>query len=769
MQADLKKKVTALAVILAELLFCGVYLAGLRGGQVLTWGQEELLVSADSMGAEEEDAANTPGFYVDNSYGTALVTPDFYAKRGVYTITVDYSGNAPAEPKQSISRVVVADDAWEAEGARLADSERGVLSGGGVLSYRADLREGSFYRVVNTIDPAVDGQYLLINSITLTRMVGKTICRDALMLLAFFLVIDLALFGLFFRREQMRAWNREHGTVLAILAAIVAFGCFPLVSRGIYFGDDIFYHLRRMAFLAEGIKSGAFPVKIQPGWSNGYGYAAGVGYGDVFLLPSALLYLAGFPLSFGYESYIVLMTVLTAWIAYRAFREMGGSTVAGLTASAVYTLTGFRLHSIYAGATVGEYGAYTFLPLIVWGLWGIYLGREEGRRRYEDILAAGVGLILSCHVLTTLMTAFAIVLFALIWIGRTLKKEVLFKLLRALGKSVLLTLWFTVPLLHYMLTDSFRGDVHAKLLWKHAYDPEELFILLHDPSAISGGFLGVGIAAFVILGVSFARFLSGREGSALARSGFRRVFGLTVLFLWMSCSLFPWHYICAHLPWLYAPLSNLQFSWHFLDPAAVLLALLAAIAVGNFGRIPSGDKSFPAGAALLLSGILIALTLAQSGDYLGQVVREGRSIRQMGEGGLGTPINVEFSLKGSEAAIAGRTEPEAPDGVTVQLLSERGLSLDAQVENPTGDTAAVLFPRWAYRGYAATGERGRLALTEAEDHRVQVEIPAGYSGRVRVSYHEPWFWRVAEFISLVCWILLLWPSLIQRARALWSR
>ncbi|MCR4757822.1 MAG: hypothetical protein K5792_08490, partial [Butyrivibrio sp.] len=43
----------------------------------------------------------------------------------------------------------------------------------------------------------------------------------------------------------------------------------------------------------------------------------------------------------------------------------------------------------------------------------------------------------------------------------------------------------------------------------------------------------------------------------------------------------------------------------------------------------------------------------------------------------------------------------------------------------------------------------------AEDKKLAVEIPAGYSGLFKIYFREPWFWRLAELVSLVTLAYLL--------------
>ena len=56
-----------------------------------------------------------------------------------------------------------------------------------------------------------------------------------------------------------------------------------------------------------------------------------------------------------------------------------------------------------------------------------------------------------------------------------------------------------------------------------------------------------------------------------------------------------------------------------------------------------------------------------------------------------------------------------------------------------------------YKGYAAydrdTGET--FKIIDSANHTLQVQIPAGYSGTLKVEFREPWYWRTAEVVSLI--------------------
>ena len=70
---------------------------------------------------------------------------------------------------------------------------------------------------------------------------------------------------------------------------IILMASIPLFNNYLIRGHDIYFHLMRIEGLAQGLGAGEFPVRIQPAWYDGYGYAVSVFYSDLFLYPAALL------------------------------------------------------------------------------------------------------------------------------------------------------------------------------------------------------------------------------------------------------------------------------------------------------------------------------------------------------------------------------------------------------------------------------------------------------------------------------------------------
>jgi len=74
-------------------------------------------------------------------------------------------------------------------------------------------------------------------------------------------------------------------------------------------------------------------------------------------------------------------------------------------------------------------------------------------------------------------------------------------------------------------------------------------------------------------------------------------------------------------------------------------------------------------------------------------------------------------------------------------------------------------PLLFYKGYQArdTNSGESLMITQGENGKVRVTLPAGYAGAFSVSFVSPWYWRAAEIISLLC-VLVLGASVLWRRR-----
>lgn len=747
-----KSRAVLIIVLVLECVLC--LWTGLHFGRSQTIGMDQ-----ETLMIRKTDGSMEPGFYTDYSCSdhAAVTTEGFPLGRGIYEISVQAQGKGGAD---LITRLVSDEDTSTDGNAHLVSSDSVQLkTDGTATAYRAYVHVSSQVRVEALLkDTAEDGSYLLLDTVSVRYLRGRTLAHELSKLLFLFLAADILLVLFFFFRTQTVDWLRTHGLVLTGLAAITAFACWPMLRDRVFFGNDILYHLRRLNYLGEGLMNGQFPVKIQTGWSGDYGYAVGVGYGDLLMLPAALFVILGYPLSWCYELCLVYLTALTAWIAYRSFTGITKSRMLGLTGAALYTLYGFRLYSIYSEATFGEFTAATFLPLVLLGLWEIYTAEDAATgRKGVHHLAGGIALVLSSHVVTTFLLALTIPLGCLLFLRQTLRREVLVRLFQALGLSILLGLYFLVPVADYLLTQGIAGTYWEVLLWDTTNAPEALFANLPDPNLIHSGWAGIGWWAFGALALCLALLLSGRFGTR--SRAVAKLLLLEVVLLWASSESFPWFLVRRYLNPVYEILTNMQFAWRMAGIAGALLVLLTVLSLSVCNPLQVSGRKLAAEWIALALGVLCVV---QTGAFYHETLTVARSISMVDRAALPAFRIDEFSIDAADPGLPYREQdvvlPEG-SGASGTVLRQHGLTVTAQVVVPGPDAAEVRFPRWGYKGYQARTSQGqKLPLYRAADARVAVTVPAGYEGEVTVSFHEPWYWRVAELISLFTLVWLLLPT-----------
>ena len=377
-------------LILAEalLLVAACIFYGRRETVELNYTQEELI-----------DDSGEAAFYLERSSDCRFVgSPKLMLPKGMYTLTVQYEGAGEAK-----LRVVY-------PGSRYRSEVSGdiPLSGSGTASCDFRVAYGDRTLQVRGLfsDEMQEGDYLLLRNIKIARA-GCDVRNFLFRFVVFLLAADGILFYFQMRKQGRRILPAgADRTVLRALVLLVVGCSIPLAVDYLFLNShDLYFHLMRIEGIRAGLENGMFPVRIQPGWLNGHGYAASVFYGDFFLYVPALLRYFGVSVQAAYKCYVVMIHMLTVGISYYSFSRMSRPRI-GLVCTVLYSLNIYRLTCIYTRAAVGEYTAMTFMPLVLYGLWLLYTMPEDSKRHRDSwipITAGCTGIFLS-HMISTEIT-----------------------------------------------------------------------------------------------------------------------------------------------------------------------------------------------------------------------------------------------------------------------------------------------------------------------------------------------------------------------------
>ena len=745
-------------IILLEILILAVgALAILSGGGV------EYAFEGDGIILNTDGVESAGGRLEETPEGTHFfISPSVSLPRGIYQICVEYSADAENNRCEIVA---------SGEGAYPVYSDQVVLSPNQKVVTYDIWANGRLDSMRVRVSYANSG-YLQVDRIAVKTAWNSALYRlaqlAAVLLLVGF-VCYLCLYWDFLRMDKV--------VLLGILGTTALASC-GLFGEYYTQGHDIAYHLTRIEGLKDALLAGQIPARIQPNWLNGWGYAVSVVDGDLTILLPALLRMLGLTVQDAYKGFVLFTNLATALIAYHCFKKMSASKYTGLVCSVLYTLSVYRMCCIYVLASVQEYAAMMFLPLVALGLYDAFVD-EPSPAENGKLLAPILGLtgLLQTHLLTLKMTAIFMLLIAIFGFKKLLNRHVRLYLVKVAAGFVLVNLWFLIPMAQYMREDlvavgaAFGGRIQARGLTL-----AELLMPVYNGNVAGthgDGIIGLGAKFPIALGSAFLIVLalylivSGKWGKGAASV----VFALAGLSVFMATNLFPYDAIASRSQALSRLVATGQFPYRYLAISGLLCSALACFIFAEL------KNRWDIGNVRILAAALCVVAALQGTSYVYKVLFTQEMSFQYDGAGLRTDnvLDGGYLYRNTYASIA--AAQSEPKEYNAQILSydKRGtdVTLDVQV---TGPNASIRLPMLYYIGYAAydvdTHERFDVYRAMDDNNRLGFKLPEGYQGTVAVRFAGKWYWKLADAVSLLSAALLIFaarkPGLRFKLRA-WMR
>ncbi len=699
----------------------------------------------------EESAEFTSGVAVENHpVYTGISLPV-----GVYQVELAYETDKP------IGYHCTATDPSVRPGALLTNGEN-LYAGKGVTGYQMWLLESTDTLQINVTYDGSDS--LVTGALTLreTRVLGSVVFSTGLLLLATF-------WGILLYRAYDVAVGIGSGRKMGIygVAVITLIASLPYLLGVSMSAGDLVYHLHRIEGVRDGLLSGQFPVRIEPEWVHGHGYASGVFYCNTLLYLPAVLRILGFPITFSYSVFCVVSNLATAWVSYYCFVKIFENRTVGLTCSALYTLSAVRVFKTGMTAAVGESSAMIFLPLILYGFYLVFAQGVEDVQKNKAWLFLGVGYagLFQTHVLTCEITALLTIVLCVVMVRKVFTRKCFPLLLKGAGAALGMSLWFLVPFLDYYLNEDMHiKHVSARTIQMMGLQPLHLLRewFAQDGYAFHVGAMGwLPVAALLVFVILWIMGAWKKENQDIAFLGKFSTCSCAILML-MSLNIFPWDKIQNLHPVFASLVSSLQFPNRFLGWGT----LLGVIAVGCVMRYLKQSHRETAYRMTLLISLVFVIT---AGVFLTESVMKFRNqftlynVEGMGRGYIS---GAEYLIEGTKGDDLLYREPLVGEGLTLQEYTKGPLEATFTCINKTKSESFVDIPLLLYRGYRAvdknTGEH--LDLTYGENNTVRVQIPGEYMGEVTVSFAPPLYWRISEWITYLVYGAMIVGCFVKRKK-----
>ena len=567
--------------------------------------------------------------------------------------------------------------------------------------------------------------------------------------------------------ETIDAVSRRRIIVLFI-ATISIICTMPLMTSSLPVSHDIAFHLARIQSIADGLRAGIFPVRLFDAQAYGFGFPTGMCYPDLLLYIPSLLVALGCELWFSYTLFVLLVNVGTAVIAYRAFSAVFRSRRIGLACCMLWTLSPYRLCDLLLRASVGEYLALMFAPLLVLGLWRLFLdGQSEPGAGWLTLAIGASGIVLS-HVLSVVlfMPPCLIALVPLILWRR--KDGWLLGLAKTAGLSILLCIGFLLPFLSYFTGHDLAVRHFSNWCYSDSLEPAQLLetflpmkgssqvltkALNNEMPASPGWCLMLGLpAAALALFVPFVRnekYERYRRWIAVLAIG-------TLVTLFMTTFHFPWDSKRPVIRLIIRAFSVIQFPWRLIGVASLMLVLM-------LGAVASCTKPR---ARMIIAASLALCTLecaVATSTFVANARRSALDEFMASSPSIGNGEYLPTEIKFAEVKDwAGNIQVPLDEGTRREFETINPQRWRATVANDTNEEKVVRLPIQWHHQLALQGDNTSGASIVYDGGFAGIKLAPHTSGTFEVAFVEPIAWRVAEVVSGVTGVGLIGITLYTR-------
>lgn len=441
---------------------------------------------------------------------------------------------------------------------------------------------------------------------------------------------------------------------------------------------------------------------------------------------------------------------MTVIISYISFKKLSKDKLIGVLGCALYTLSLYRLNNIFIRSAVGEYTAMAFLPLILLGLYCVYsenIGEKE-KQRSICFLVIGFTGVLQSHILSFEMIVLFTGIICIIFIKKTFRRCTLFILLKSVFITILINLWFLVPLLDFMgenlvINDNNRAFNNVYWIQKAGLNIAQLFISTFNKSDMP---LGIGWVFVLTLFCVIYKIIIINNIDKEVLLGFF----LSLLSLVLTLKVFPYDFLCDKMGKYSILITNLQFPWRFLTLASLFLTWLTCVLVKSMS-----NNRYYLKKVVCFFGIIL---LSQLVYFEGTVIKNSDLVCVYDTLGYSSfPENgFEYMPTDTEVTKLNKTLSCSNNKILIKAFSQKYNEITVDVENTDSENGFIDVPLIYYKGYKAvdTSLGKEFETGYGKNNVMRVIIPANYLGTINLYFEEQWYWRMAEFISVFTLLII---------------
>lgn len=522
--------------------------------------------------------------------------------------------------------------------------------------------------------------------------------------------------------------DNKKRTIIFILALTLLSSIPLFIFPGIKKGDDLYFHLSRISAISDNIKNHQFFNGIYSEYFNGYGYANGLFYPDIFLYIPALFKTIGINLITSYKIFLIIINFLSITSIYITIKNISKNEHASILGSIIYAFASYRLVDIYERAALGEAMSFIFIPIIIYGIYEIIY--NDKKKFY--ILTIGMTCLILTHVLSTYIIGIVLLILCLINIKKLIKEKRILYLLLAALTTLLLTSYFILPMLEQMKSQTFyysnTPNISEFELSKRTVPPYLLFIEI--PNLRKAIWKKYWVPSGI--GIIFIYLIYKKIKTKEQNQFINQTYKISIISLILTSITPFWK-----LEIVKKILFPLQFPWRLYMIPTVLLTISGSILISKTTNTKKIIKNtFIVSMISLISIFIITLIPPR----IKNITEYEASYAEY----LPKEVNKEY-IKNRNIIITSNNE-------TKHTFQKKGTEIQIEFEQNDNDTDLEL-PLIYYKGYNASINEKQLEVYKTENGLLGVKIKDIKSGTIKVSYKGTTLARITKIISLISFII----------------
>lgn len=540
--------------------------------------------------------------------------------------------------------------------------------------------------------------------------------------------------------------KRENQIFFWVAAVALFVAVSPLLSKYCLLGHDSEYHMLRIEALKQQIEMGKPFLRVNPTYFGGAGYASSLFYPDLLLFIPAILRVVGFSIKTSYHLFMMFCIALGYGVSYACGKHITKNRYIGMLFAVIYTLASYHLDDIIVRAAAGEYVAFIFIPIAIYGIYNLCF--EEMDKPW--ILGLGMGMLLLTHTLSFILCVFMAMLMLIFNFEVFLRKpKLLLKICLTAIITMAVTAFYWIPVLEQFLSETF----YVSKPW---IEPAQSAVKVESIFSFTFPTLGVGLAILLVPRVILFR---NDDDKIMKFSDQCLTSGLVFAFL--ASDIIPWNKIGRFV-------SVVQFPWRLYTVSTVLIAFSAAVIVYRLAgalcigpsdtpkefdveNIVTQDDNLVNKYGVMLALVLSVMTISAiygyslqereyfdfSNDYYDYKEYTANVIA-----GEWLPMTVDEPL---ELLIQSEHVVDN-NGNEVSFVRNR----NAVIVNTESDMEYIDVPFVYYKGYRAKGESGQTYRIDGQGKNGLARVYLyGNIDTVKVSYAGTTLQRISDIISFI--------------------